>query len=537
MALKVLDPRLNMHEYDQQINLIQKGGGRYTYQIEPADSYSTSQVNFNITPPSTRTIIDRNIRIRWFIEVTTDQPMNIGTFDALRQAPISSVIDILTVQINGTAISHTTADLLHAQLCYGVKMDDHNDKLSTFPSMPDTYQQYSDWAVYGSGKCPLKSYGENGSSIPTRAGFVVQQISPTVARFEIVEPLWMSPFNSVGKDAEGFVNVNQMNFNIRFKNSLSRVFSHDAGNNSPNITTVAVSFYKQPEMLLLYITPPSLMQLPSILSLPYHKPEVFIKQLGVINAGASLNNYNSDAYRLSQIPRQVMIFGKQSRNTQDFKSSDSFSIIKRISILWNNDNGVLNNASQQDLYNMSKRNGCCLSYPAFIKYRGSPIVLSFGNDVELKEDESPGVQGQYTFKLEVDLMNGAASNIDTELFIVFLYEGVAQIFENGFRTSLGNLTREMVLSAHENAPQLDYHSYDELQGAGFFSGFKNFINKVAGTVGQVAKFVSPVLGAIAPELAPIASTIGTVADTVKSATGGRLSGGRLSGGRLRRLKR
>ena len=177
MALKVLDPRLNLHEYDQQINLIQKGGGRYTYQIEPADSYSTSQVNFNITPPSTRTIIDRNIKIRWFIEVSTDQPMNIGTFDALRQAPISSVIDILTVQINGTAISHSTADLLHAQLCYGVKMDDHNDKLSTFPSMPDTYQQYSDWAVYGSGKCPLKSYGEN-SSIPTRAGFVVQQISP-----------------------------------------------------------------------------------------------------------------------------------------------------------------------------------------------------------------------------------------------------------------------------------------------------------------------------------------------------------------------
>ena len=529
MSIKVLDPRINLHEYDQALNLVQKGCSRYTYQTEGAKSYSNTQALFSIIPPSTRTIIDRNIRVRWYFEVKTDQDQVFGVHDALRQCPVSSIIDSITVNINGDGFSHQTSDTIHAMMCYGVKNDDHNHKISQFPSQPDAYQEYSQWAQYGSGKCPLKQYGEN-STIPTRAGFYREQVDSKTSRFIVTEPLWLSPFNNLNEDAEGFVNVNKLDFSIRFKSDLSRVLSHDSGNNAPNISSVTVNFYQQPEMLMLYITPPLLMPLPSILSLPYYKPDIYIKSVGNVNAGASKLAFSSDTFRLSQIPRYAMVFAQQSRNARDFKTSDSFAVINRVSVLWNNENNLLSSATQQDLYNMSVRNGCTLSYPAWSNYRGSPLVMSFGNDLALGEDESVGVHGQYTFKIEVDLKNSSINAKDYELYVIFMNEGVYQIFENGARSSLGNLTREMVLSAHQAPEQLNQHEYAQLQGSGFWSGLKGFFNKVAHGVSDVAKFVSPIVSTVAPEFAPLVAGVSGVADAVKQGTGGRLSGGR----RLRR---
>ena len=542
-TIRVLEPRVNIKEDVEKNHIVLYGGLRTTQQVNPADSFGSVgttpvQALWTVNPPSTTTIVDRQMRVRCYFEITTDQPLQLGVNDALRQFPLSSLCDVLTIQINGESISDNLADKLHAMLCYGNTAQDRIDTVSTSPSMPDAYQQYSDWGLYGSAKCPLKCYGENGYE-DNRGGFPCEVLSPTKFRVCLTESILMSPFLSgFGEQDEGFVNINQMNISYRWKSNLSQILSHSTLGNL--ITVVNVVMYQAPEILTTYITPDLTQQIPAKQILPYYKTQDYIKQVAPLADGAS-TVVISDSIKLSQIPKKLYLFCRHSRNTSTQNTSDSFLVIERLNILWDNQSGLFSSSSQQDLYEMSKRNGCNLSWSQWSKYRGSVLCISFGENVGLLDTEAAGCVGQHILQIQMTVKNVSGAVFEPEFYQIFLMEGTFTIAENFARASLGNLTNELVL-ASINSPEMDYHTYSKLKGSGFFSGLKHFVNKVARGVQKGAeiagRFAPAIVGAI-PELAPLAAAlpmVGRVAGSVRNLTGGRITGGRLSGGSMRRMR-
>ena len=208
--------------------------------------------------------------------------------------------------------------------------------------------------------------------------------------------------------------------------------------------------------------------------------------------------------------------------------------IKSLSILWNNQSGLFSSASEQDLYNISKRNGLNLTYNQWAKYRGGVMCIEFGKDIGLLDNEAPGCQGQYTIQIQMDVENDTGATFQGEFFQIFMMEGTFSISENFARASLGNLTNDVVLRTKAQGEELDYHHYNRIHGGSFWSGLKSFVNKVARGVQSVLPIASKVVGAVAPEFAPIVSGVGQVANVARQATGGRLAGGRLAGGRMSR---
>ena len=537
-TVKVVEPRVNVKHDVEKSHVVLMGGRRVTEQAYPSNNWQglgqkPLQMSYTIEPPSNQTIVDRYMKVRCYFEISCDQDLQLGTNDALRQYPIASLTENINVQINGAGINDNLGEKVHAYLCYGNDNAERQKSSSTTPNAPDAFQEYADWQTYGSAKNPLANYGEN--SFDPRGGFPVEMIDSKTFRVVVTEGLLLSPFFSgVGNQEEGFVNIDKFLINFRFKNNLSQILSHSSAGNA--ITEVNVSMYQAPEILVNYITPDLTTPIPSSQILPYHSSQDYIKVLPTLLPGAS-TNIIGDTVRLNQVPRRVYVFCRHQRSTSEHTTSDSFLRIDRCNVMWNNESGVLNTASTQDLFELSKRNGCNLSWSQWYKYRGSVLCIELGKDIGLGDNEAPGVVGNYTIQISLDVTNTSTENFTAECYMVFMMEGTMTIMPGSAVTSLANLTPDVVL-ASKMSPEVSHVEHNSLQGGGFFSGLKNFVNKVAHGVSSVAnvagKIAGPVLSVV-PGAAPVLSAIqtaGKVADVASNLTGGSYAGGRLAGGRI-----
>jgi hypothetical protein len=482
------------------------------------------------------------MKVRCYLEIKADADFQLGSNDALRQLPISSIADVITCQINGETVSDNLADRVHAMLSAGDR-EEWNKSLSMSACMPDMYQNYADKASAsfgGTAKNALAGYGE-ASAYDPRGGFPVEVVDSTTVRYVVTEPLLLSPFYSgQGRQEQGFVNVQQFNISIRWKADLSKVWSHDSKNGNA-ITTLDVKFYRAPELLTTYLTPDLTQPIPQLQVLPYHKPIDYIKSStpAALAPGAS-TQITSDSIKLSQIPRKLMVFCRRNRSTSDYKKADSFLAIQNIDLLWNNQSGLLSQCGPQELYEISRRNGSNMSFPQWSKYRGSCFIAEFGKDIGLLDNEAPGVQGQYTLQVRATVKNTDdledPQDFDADFYVTVVNEGTFSISENQARASLGNLTPASVLAA-KASDELDYDHYEALQGGRFSTKLKHFVNKVARGIQKgvkAAELAGPGLAAAFPELAPALSTlpaVGRAAGVARELTGGSMMGGRRRGRR------
>jgi hypothetical protein len=510
----VNDPRIDVTSELSQV--ISRGGQRLTQYVQSADGNSTSQSNFSFQPPSTKIIVDRHFQLRVRVRLTAvGGNFQLGTASALRQAPLSSIIEVMNVSLNGGNISDNISRRIHPMLRYNNNAQSREGYASKSPMMPDQYQNYEDWKdplTGGSSRNPLAAYGETLCDV-NRGAFVPLSQSDTVLEYELTEPIFMSPFMTglEKHQDQGFVNINQIDVNIKYVSNLERIFSHY--NEAPNaLTGINVEFISTPEMLVNYITPDISQPLPLLQVLPYYKFNDYIKNEGTKAAG----------------------FVKRSRQTESLFTSDAYARIDNLNLLWNNESSLFATYTKQGIFDITRRNGCNISYPQFDKFTGSVLRIEMGIDLGLM-GLSPGVMGQFTISAQLRCTNGSNEPIEFESYLVTTLEGSLEITENALALNLGNLTVPMVADAENNA-EVIHHTNPALgigEGGSFWSSLKHFVNKAAKGVGKAAqftgKYIAPALSAVAPEfgapLAGVASAIGTGADVARRMTGGRLSGG------------
>jgi hypothetical protein len=522
-TIRVVDPKVDILSDVQQNHIVLQGGQRVTEDVISANSWQTTPTNslFTINPPSTQTIVDKAIKLRCYVKITTDQAMQLGIHDALRQFPLNSIIDVSSCQINGQNISENSGDKVHALATYGVSLDDTSKMSSMTPSYPDQYQDYS--LTLGSGKNALGNYGENGVPSGLRGGFPQESggfVGATIVEYVLTEYLRLSPFDDgYHEESEGMVNINQINVNLRFKTQLDRIWSHSALGNP--ITNVQVEFTRPPELLVRYITPQPEQKIPDVQHLNFYSDQDYIKQFTLSPNVSTV--VPTDSIKLGQIPECVYIFARHSRASSNYSKADSFCSIESVNITFNNQNGLMSSATKQDLFEMSARNGCTLSYPAWAKYRGSVVKIMFGRDIGLPPFLAAGCQAQAQIRMDVVVKNNGLSVFNGELFTVFRNIGMFSIYENGATASLGNLTPQLVLDA-QKSPEVNFQHYKALHGGSFWKKLKNIVGTVAG----VASKVAPVASAVLPQYAGAINTIGNVA--------GKVAGAGLVGGRIRRRR-
>jgi len=534
--IKVLEPRVAIN--NKRYYALLEGGSTVTVKDFTTTSASNSNFIFTCPPPNPNIIVDRKVYLQTQVTLTftgqaaVGQRLLVNAADAFRAYPLSSCMQTLQVTLNNQSVSLNVSDVIQGLLRYHTPQKQREFDYSMTPSMLDQYQEYSD----GFGEAPrnpLAKYGDGYEmnrggfsfiSITNSVGQGIGSGSPTVSAIVVAlltEPIYLSPFLFGHGDHSGFLGLQTMDFNINWSNNLSYMWSHDAVNGNP-ISNIVVSFAPNPKLLFQYITPKQLMPLPPVITYPYFEIQRYPTQSPAM-APNSTYTIASQNIQLQSIPRRMYIYARRQNSDQTFSTTDTFFSIQNVSINWNNNSGLLASASAVDLYNISRTNGCNLSWTqwngitqvldnnsnAIVKGTvGSILCIEFGKDLGLPDDQCPGLLGTYQLQMNVTVTNtNQINSVTPTLYVVVVNEGTFTITHNSSATQIGVMSKQDIMDARQMRG-VDYNVIKKVYGGDWlddisrfgsmlWSGIKTVANDVADFVPKalnVGTKVAPLLG-------------------------------------------
>lgn len=530
----IMDPRFNVAQ--EKYYTVLKSASQVNYRTWTTNSISTSNINFSCPPPNGKSsFVDRKILYSNPIRGTYKflvQPgyyaLNDG-YDAPRAFPIHSSLDVIDTTINGSGISMSVADVFHALIFYNTGGSVLTRELSFTPTTPDLSQNYSD--LVNTIQNPLASSGNyNYQGSQSRGSFSYTIVSnpyndtdsplelTAIIDMYVTEEIMLSPYYFGEGNGAAFYNVTQMDFTFKYlPGAANRVWSHS----SPIITvggvkTKASEFISssiqfsnfspafsystsQPLLQIAYLTlnGENLNQ-NSSLSYPYYEIVNYPTNLTAITSGNSLQVVTNNI-QLGAIPRKMYIFTRVE-NSSYYASperTDTFYSLESLSINYCNSQNLLSNATKQQLYEISKKNGCNMSWSdwsgdarylnvdAGKKYGGigSVFCAEFGTDIELEPGSAPGIGGgNYNLYVKATVRNCNTTNaIDAmtpTLYIVVVYDAVFNIPNGGTANKTNTVLTHSDVRNALPMPGINYDDTTDVTGGNIFTGAKKLGEKI-----------------------------------------------------------
>jgi len=576
---------------DKEVFGVQSGASQSTFQQFQAVSASNSSLVFNVQIPSENIVIDRHLLLQTTLNFTVQingttqgaagvpagqQAFQYGLTDSLQAFPLNSLFTTVQSTINNVSVSSNLQDILPMI----TRMND-NRMLSRYNSLTPSYVD-NQWGVYSNAVLtnsnPLAAYNNNGydEDFEPRGAYPLESIA--ISHFnavtnttddsiisagtadtwtisivvQLTEPfLALSPFINCRPNQEaGLLGVNNMSFVLNVDNGCKRLFStansqvNGAGNGlSSFITSITLGTSTQPNAFqntrllfnFLSLQPEQYSKLSTKNVVPYLD---YPRYLSISNNNTPIPAYNpaapasvtltSQSIQLNQIPDLILISVRVPMSAQNWAYTSSFLTINSISINFNNASGLLSTATQQDLYNMSFRNGSQQSFYEFqgvaginnnangtqttVPTIGSLLVLNPSLDFSLPSYLSASSLGQYQFQFNINVTNQFPFAITPEIVTITMNSGLFALQQGTAQIFTGILTKQQVLQTKEQNPvaHLESSEYQRLVGGKASNlGMANILKMV-----QERPFIKQ-----------LKSMVGGVS------SGGVMSGGVMSGGK------
>lgn len=524
------DPSMYVKQIDPVIDLtrpvkllIEEGAENVTYAKYPASGVSQQNIQFNnINPPNSGTIVDRKVFVKVSFRLTitgtgaalgdylltTDGALGTGGLaggnDALRAFPLSQMIGTLKVSMNSQSFSQELNQYIEPLMRYSNYRDVGEEDWSMTPTMQDQYLQYEDYLTYGSARNALGNYGENGYRTP-RGGFyglnVFQQnivgqpagtpstgpadIMEAYVDVEVTEPMYISPFAFGKRTSRGFYGLTSMSVTLNMSASFDKyVWSHNAVSSGKAISNISINysgvgtsgFVTKPEITFIYYTPRMAQQLPDNNLYPYHDiTDYQLDQLGAVPSGSEISITNNNI-QLNSVPKRMFVFVKELESDRSVTSTDTYARIKSISMTFGNASGLLSNANEQQLYELSVRNGLKMSWTQWAKHVGSVLCIDFARNVSLDHRNVVGKDGSFQLQYTINIQNISNSAKQYTVNTVIVNDGYVTIDNTsvGINQNLGNIDQVY------DSPLIhtvDWEDFEMFYGAGIADKIRSFVKK------------------------------------------------------------
>lgn len=360
--------------------------------------------------------IDRRVLLRnkWKITISGQVGIgqylvNLGSSDALAPFPCMQSFSTVQSTINNNTVNVNMQDVINAIL----RSNDQRELMAfngTTPTLFDSYQKYSD-AVLANNN-PLGSFVNvaDNDIVPRGAfwidpttitgntvGAVADDPKTVTLVFETAEPILCSPwlFADPKSNAQAIYGVTNLNFtfNIGSSNRLWRTASNYAN------YSVAISEVQESELIFSFLTPHASDLMAARNTVPYYELPRYITTK---NIGIGAQTVITNTLQLNQVPDKLMMFIRKPLASQTAKDADFFLPITGCKINWNNQSGLLSNATAYDLYRYSRKAGSNQSWQEFsgkaykaapaggsgsqVYTSGSMLMLNFAEDLQITED-------------------------------------------------------------------------------------------------------------------------------------------------------
>ena len=569
---------------------VQSSAAQSTYQQFQAVSTSNSSIVFNVQIPSENIVIDRHLLLasQLAFEITAtnvpigEQVFQYGLTDCLQAFPLNSLFTTTQATINNVSVSTNLQDVLPMLM----RMNDKR-MLSRYNSMTPSHPD-SAWGEYkdapGSNSNPLAGYNNNGydEDFMPRGAFSLDflQIDRFVAgvytdaspistattnvwkifiKVSLTEPfLALSPFiNCEPQCSAGLVGVNNMSMVLNVDSSCKRLFStansvvNGGGNGLEGyITSIALGWADAPQggasqavgfantrllFNFLSLQPEQYAKISTKNVVPFLDYPRYLTTFtsGTNIAPGATTTLTSQSIQLNQVPDLILITARVPMSAQNWNYASSFLTIEGISVNFNNASGLLASATQQDLYNLSFRNGSAQNFYEFrgeadvndnatggvtqVPTTGSLLVMNPVFDFSLPSYLSASSLGQYQFQFNLRVKNQYDFTIQQpEICIITINSGIFATQQGTSQIFTGILTKEQVLRTKEQnpVPHLASDEYKRMVGG-------KLQNRGMGSLMKMVKDV--------PKM--ITGMKGMLPQMGAGASGGGMSGGAISGGK------
>ena len=512
---------------------VEMGGSNVVQQLYEANSQSATSITFSLQVPSLETVMDRRVLVRssFVLQCTGTAPagqflIDYGLRDALAPFPLNQLITNTTATINNQSSSVSTKDVLASIIRFHDKRDLHAYNGMT-PCQPDFFQNYQDGigannnALGGwSNTASENDYSPRGAwvldFVSSTAPPVITPLVPSTGATQTIyigisvcEPLFISPFTWANPKSgpQGMYGIQSMNINMTLgpANRVWRCapFVPLAGTVPKTFTVFSVN---NSQLIVNYLTRHPSDVAPSRNVLPwYETPRYITGNLQALAAGAT-DTVRTQNIQLNQIPDSIIIFVRKTMGNQVPTDADFAMKINSCTVSFNNQNGLLANASQQDLYRYTREcssnqtwyefsGEASIHDPSFpggkvVPTSGSYLCLKFGQHIQINEAfYAPGSLANANLQLTLNITNQTATNFaanELEIVLITVNSGL-YVLERGVSSIYsGILTKSSVLDSQNKQPVSSYDA-SRMVGYGLFDSLKSVAGMVLPKLPSIAK--------------------------------------------------
>ena len=248
----------------------------------------------------------------------------------------------------------------------------------------------------------------------------------------------------------------------------------------------------QPSLAVQFLTPALDIPLPPKSIVPYMEFPRYIATPGTsvpssVNYKSAGTPLTSQTITLPNIPDLLLIYVKPA-TYPDSTNGDWSLPITSISLNFDNFSGLLSTMTQQQLYQMSLRNGADMDWSEWtglgnvpfssslgfgnavtnvgggqLGLVGGPLVLCPGRDFSLQAGQAPGLVGNFTLQFNLTVQNFTGADLDgssaaqpfVNIYTVPISSGFFETIKGSSRIIKGVLTEQDILSAPAHAPSAD----------------------------------------------------------------------------------
>ena len=496
-------------------------GAKYQrWQQLASQNSSPSGLSWSFQPPA-GVALGRDVRMQVSFNLTftglagnTGTLLKLGSLDAPRRAPLNSIIANIAVQLNNATPSLNSWQVIDPLMRCGLDWDELDRDMSTFPSMPDYTNSYTDpwrntpassrvpWEAAqntGPGKDPLTSNGLSSQGRETRGGWqITNYVDPVVAvgtlttatlTLTTTEALLVTPFGCGSRydDALALMGIQTMNVTCNFTNTIRQIWSHvfPAGDIWPGATfadqaavagcpgmiqSITMTGNPTAYLLLRFLTPDITEKIPDVISYGYNVMNVytFTNNQTVLPGVTTPQNITTQSQTLAYIPRRFMLWVKALQDADLPTSapsevySDSYFRIDSINLTWASQNGIYAGANTQQLYEISRANGLRMSFEQWNNSTGSIFIGEFGRDFGLdnsSEAVSVGTSKQLQMSISVtNLSKSTRGNASTFMvYLATISDGTIDLGLNSAITNIDVLQPEDVVRVKASGVALPEH--------------------------------------------------------------------------------
>ena len=445
----------------------------------------------------------------------------------LKRFPLNQCMNVLDASINDNSITIRPYQLIPLT---DYQMNETREKYFSVPSQRDMYGSYT--ASVGNARnnpfnpmCDIEhSSSFSRVAFPRKIELVggIGALTALKITFTLVEPLFLHPYFAASHENKCYGRIENLNLDINWRD-LKTMFcnldtiSHTDSANPPVTNTLNIGTVEFGQKLnLLYRTYTPNVNIEPVISNKFEHRYIIQRTLKVTKGASEL--LNIDQTTLSSVPESIYIYAIAQKNQNTGKSVESMLSITNVSFRLDLDSSALGTSTEQQLFEMCKRNGYIGDWNSYSNYNGCALKISIPNgDIGgyIANSNRP-----FIFSCQVTFQNNTYTDVlqktavaeeDYDIFMVCESQGHL-ILSPGTGSKIVGYSEASLMDAMNKVP-LDYHSDDIFDHTGgSWKGFKRFIGKAIHAAPKALRIGSNLLNATGnPEAIAASKTMGSIA--------------------------